>query len=55
MPYYDYQCSECGKKFTTKETFEEHDEHKGLQCPKCESRKVERVVGAVFAQTSKKS
>ena len=54
MPYYDYRCGQCGKKFTVKQTFEEH-EHKRVKCPKCRTQKVERVIGAVFANTSKKS
>lgn len=54
MPYYEYKCRECGKKFSVKETFEEHG-HKRVRCPKCESQKAERVIGAVFAKTAKKS
>ena len=54
MPYYDYKCSKCGRKFNVKETFEEHG-RKRVKCPKCASQKVERVFGAVMAKTSKKS
>ena len=54
MPYYDYRCGQCRKEFTVKQTFEEHG-HKEVKCPKCGSQKVERVIGAVFAKTSKKS
>ena len=36
-------------------TFEEHDRDKRVKCPKCGSEKVERVIGEVFAKTSKKS
>jgi putative FmdB family regulatory protein len=54
MPYYDYRCSQCRKKFSEKQTFEEH-ERKRVKCPKCGSQKVERVLGEVFAKTSKKS
>ena len=49
MPYYDYKCTQCGRKFAVKQTFEEH----GRQRVKC--RKVERVIGTVMAKTSKKS
>lgn len=54
MPYYDYRCKDCGKTFTVRETFAEHG-HKRVKCPKCESRKAERVISEVFAQTAKKS
>jgi putative FmdB family regulatory protein len=54
MPYYDYKCTECGKKFTVKQTFEEHG-RKRVKCPKCSSQKAERVIGTVMAKTSKKS
>jgi putative FmdB family regulatory protein len=55
VPYYDYHCKECGKAFTVKETFAEHDGHKRVKCPLCESRRTERVISEVFAQTAKKS
>ena len=55
MPYYEYECTECGNQFTEKETFEEHDQHQQVKCPKCGSEKVQRLIGTVFAQTSKKS
>jgi len=55
MAYYDYECTECGKKFTEKETFAEHDRHRPVKCPKCGTAKVERVIGGVFAVTSKKA
>ncbi len=54
MPEYEYRCSECGKKFTVRETFAEHG-HKQVKCPKCESPKAERVLSEVFAKTAKKS
>ena len=55
MPDYDYKCTECRKRFTETQTFEEHDRGKRVKCPKCGSEKVERVIGTVFAKTSKKS
>ena len=55
MPYYDYECKECGKTFTVKETFAEHDRHRHVKCPLCESRRTERILAEVFAQTAKKS
>ncbi len=62
MPYYEYKCSHCGKKFEAIQTFEEHDrhldhdEHNRLKCPKCGSTDVEQLMGGwVFVITSKKS
>jgi putative FmdB family regulatory protein len=55
MPTYEYKCTECRKRFTVQESFEEHDRHQRVKCPKCGSQKVERILGAVFAKTSKKS
>jgi putative FmdB family regulatory protein len=55
MPAYDFKCKECRKKFTENHTFEEHDRGELVKCPKCGSEKVEHVIGAVFAKTSKKS
>jgi putative FmdB family regulatory protein len=55
MPDYDFKCTECRKTFTVTQTFEEHDRDKRIKCPKCGSRKVDRVIGSVFAKTSKKS
>ena len=55
MPYYDFKCTQCRRKFTEKQTFEEHDRRKRLKCPRCGSQKVERVIGTVMAKTSKKS
>ncbi len=54
MPYYDYQCSQCRRKFTVQQTFEEHG-RKRVKCPKCGTQEIERVIGTVFAKTSKKS
>ena len=55
MPYYDYKCNECGKTFTRQHTFEEYDKGKPVKCPKCGTRKVQRLIGSVMAKTSKKS
>jgi putative FmdB family regulatory protein len=55
MPYYEFECAQCGQKFNEKQTFEEHDRGRRVKCPKCGSQKVERVIGSVLAKTSKKS
>jgi putative FmdB family regulatory protein len=54
MPTYDYVCQECKKKFAVDHTVDEH-ERKRPSCPKCKSRKVERVWGGVQVHTAKKS
>jgi putative FmdB family regulatory protein len=62
MPYYDYECPRCGKRFEAVQSFEEHErgqdheKHRPLKCPKCGSPKVTQAVAAsVFVITSKKS
>jgi putative FmdB family regulatory protein len=54
MPIYDFKCNSCGHEFDLIESVHEHDEHKE-KCPKCKSKDIERVLGAVSVQTSKKS
>ena len=55
MAYYEFECQECQKKFTLKQTFAEHDRERTPKCPKCGSAKVEHLVVAVHVQTGKKS
>lgn len=55
MPYYEYECRNCGKSFTDKQSFEEHDQHKKMKCPKCGSEKVEQLVGSFSIKTPRKS
>ena len=55
MPYYEYECTECGKKFEVRWTFREYDEHPVVRCPKCASKAVEQLVASVSVQTPKKS
>ncbi len=55
MPTYEYACQECGKVFSEKMTFEEHERRRRRKCPKCGSRKVQQTPSAVFVKTSKKS
>ena len=54
MPQYVFHCQECGKEFTAFMHITDLDEHKA-QCPHCGSRKVEQLVTAFSAVTSKKS
>jgi putative FmdB family regulatory protein len=62
MPYYEYECTRCGKKFEATQTFvehdrhEDHDRHQPLKCPQCGSTNVKQAVASsVFVITSKKS
>ncbi len=61
MPYYEYECRQCGQKFESFQTYEEHDHHEDhdrhqpLKCPGCGSRKVEQLLAGVRVITSKKS
>jgi putative FmdB family regulatory protein len=61
MPSYEYECTQCGKRFEAWQSFEEHDRHeqhgvhKPLACPKCRSTKVEQLLSQVYVHTSKKS
>lgn len=56
MPYYDYECTECGKQFTVEQSMKEHTEQRKPKCPKCnKSRPVQRLLASVHVQTSKKS
>lgn len=53
MPTYDYRCSKCGHQFELVERLSDHQAaHK---CPKCGNKKVEHVMAAFYAKTSRKS
>ena len=54
MPAYEFECTQCHRRFTVEESMREHQRHKE-KCPKCGSRKVEQLMGAVHVKTSKKS
>ena len=54
MPIYEFKCNDCGNQFDIIESVQEHDQHKE-KCPKCKSINIERVLGGVSVQTSKKS
>ncbi|HEY5895445.1 MAG TPA: zinc ribbon domain-containing protein [Chthoniobacterales bacterium] len=54
MPTYDYECPDCGKRFTVKTSISEHEKEKP-KCPKCGSTKTKAVPEPFFAVTSKKS
>jgi putative FmdB family regulatory protein len=55
MPNYEFQCNHCRERFVEKQTFEEHDRHKPVKCPKCGKRSAKPLISVAFAKTSKKS
>ena len=58
MPEYDYVCQDCQHEFPVELTITEHtqkDKTHEIACPKCGSKNVKHVIGAVFVTTSKKS
>lgn len=55
MPTYDFVCKTCGQQFSQRQTFQEYDAHKALQCPHCGSREVEQLANPAFVVTAKKS
>jgi len=54
MPLYEYRCRKCHKKFEEVLTIKEH-ETKKLQCPKCHSFDLEKVIEPFFAKTASKT
>jgi putative FmdB family regulatory protein len=54
MPLYEYICRKCHEKFSEVLTIKEH-ETKKLQCPKCQSTDLEKVIEPFFAKTASKT
>lgn len=54
MPRYDYYCDACRKEVTLTMSIAEH-EKAAAACPECKGRSLRPLVGAFFAQTSRKS
>ena len=54
MPTYEYKCLDCGKESELHLTITEHDGRK-LTCPGCKSTRMEQLISAVSAKTSRKS
>jgi putative FmdB family regulatory protein len=49
MPIYEYKCTECGHTFSRLQNI--GASAKGVHCPKCKSKNVERLLSS-FASTS---
>lgn len=43
MPKYDYECLDCGKRFTQQVEYEKRDE---ISCPFCGKGNVKRLISA---------
>jgi putative FmdB family regulatory protein len=53
MPVYEFVCRECKKRFQVVKPITQAP--KTAKCPKCGSRKVDRIWSPVFIETTKKS
>jgi putative FmdB family regulatory protein len=54
MSVYEFACRDCKKKFQEVIPISNY-EPKKIHCPKCKSKHVDRIWGAVNVHTSKKS
>ncbi|GAB4269899.1 MAG: hypothetical protein Kow0092_24080 [Deferrisomatales bacterium] len=54
MSVYPYRCAQCGKEFDVTMRPSEVG-RKAVTCPACNAKSVQRVYGAFFAKTSRKS
>jgi putative FmdB family regulatory protein len=51
MPIYSYRCHECGHRFEMLRGMNEKDSE--LACPKCGTRKPEKVIMPFFSNSSR--
>jgi putative FmdB family regulatory protein len=54
MPTYEYKCQDCGKESEVSLSMTEHDRGQ-ITCPECKSSRMEQLMSAVSAKTSRKS
>lgn len=54
MPYYEYICNKCQKKFGEVLTIQEHEKQR-VACPKCQSKDLSKVIEPFFAKTASKT
>ena len=54
MPTYEYKCLDCGKESELYLSMSEHERGK-ITCPACNSTRMEQLMSAVSAKTSRKS
>jgi putative FmdB family regulatory protein len=51
MPIYEFRCLDCGNVFELLRLKKE-DEKSGMNCPKCKSAEIERVLSSVSVLSS---
>ena len=54
MPTYEYKCMDCGKESELYLSISEH-ERGNIACPTCKSTRMEQLISAISAKTSRKS
>ena len=54
MPYYDYRCLNCKRKFTIFMPYSEYEQKK-VTCPHCASQQVQRRIGRIRFARSEES
>ncbi len=54
MPNYDYRCLNCNRRFTVFMTYGEYGK-KSVQCPHCQSDRVQRRIGRIRFARSEES
>jgi putative FmdB family regulatory protein len=54
MPYYEYRCLACKRRFEVYLSYSEYGKH-SLVCPKCDSDRIERRIGRVRVARSDES
>jgi putative FmdB family regulatory protein len=54
MPTYEYKCLDCGKETELNLSIGEHDRGK-ITCPACKGARMEQLISAISAKTSRKS
>lgn len=54
MPSYEYECEDCGRRFTVVEPISQHGD-RAPKCPGCKSARTHQVTSTFFAKTVRKS
>ena len=54
MPTYEYKCQDCGKESELNLSLSEHELGK-ITCPGCKSARMEQLISAISAKTSRNS